>query len=245
MGKYLFNPFTRNFTIIPKPSASGLFVLSARNGNLEWLNQRDPMLKTVTLDFSSTANQFISTAGILPRVQIARGDLGYAVNITEPNLYSHEVLLGTAGNTSTYSVGLYLAPDQGAEIRMIPSVAVSASPISDSNGNNVAFLYLMTFNTDATVNILAYEVEPPPFEVGDVVTFTDLPTPSNLTTSNTYLVSATTSISQFNISDINGGSLSLANTSITPNVSKVINQSDGASYTIESLLDSVFTIALI
>jgi hypothetical protein len=161
MGKYLFNPFTKNFTIIPKPAASGFFMLSARDGKLEWAVQKDPRLKTVTIDFSSTAIQFVSTAGILPRVQIARADLGYAANITEPNLYSREVLLEDAPNTSTYSVGVFLAPDQGAALRMLPSVAVTVSPIADSEGNNVAFLYLMTFDTDATVNISAFEVEEP------------------------------------------------------------------------------------
>lgn len=162
MGKYLFNPFTKNFTIIPKPAASGFFMLSARDGKLEWMSQKDPRLKTVTVDFSSTAVQFVSSVGIIPRVQIARADLGYAVNITEPNLYSHEVLLEGSTTTSTYSVGVFLAPDQGAVLKMLPSVAVTVAPISDADGNNVAFLYLMTFDTNATVNISAYEVDPPP-----------------------------------------------------------------------------------
>lgn len=157
MGKYLFNPFTKNFTIIPKPAASGFFVLSARDGKMEWAVQKDPRLKTVTVDFSSTATQFVSTAGVLPRVEIARADLGYATSITTPNLYSHEVLLEGASNTSNYAVSLYLAPDQGAEIKMLPSVAVTASPVT-VGGSNVAFLYLMTFDADAIVNIKAYNV---------------------------------------------------------------------------------------
>lgn len=163
MGKYLFNPFTQNFTIIPKPAKAGFFTLSARDGKLEWLVQKDPNLKTVTIDFSSTAIQFVSSAGILPRVQIARADASYLKNITDPNLYSHEVLLESgATNTSTFSVGVFLAPDQGANLRMLPSVAINVFPIPDSAGDNVAFLYLMTFDTDSTVNISVYDVEPPP-----------------------------------------------------------------------------------
>ena len=162
MGKYLFNPFTQNFTIIPKPAANGFFTLSARNGKLEWAVQKDPRSKTVTIDFSSTAIQFVSTAGILPRVQVARADANYITSITEPNLYSHEVLLEGSSNTSTYSVGVFLAPDQGASVRMLPSVAINVFPVPDDEGNNVAFLYLMTFDTDSTVNISVYDVEPPP-----------------------------------------------------------------------------------
>lgn len=162
MGKYLFNPFTQNFTIIPKPAKPGFFTLSARDGKLEWLVQKDPNMKTVTIDFSSTAIQYVSSAGILPRVQIARADASYLKNITDPNLHSHEVLLEPGSNTSTFSVGVFLDPDQGAVIRMLPSVAINVFPVPDSAGNNVAFLYLMTFDTDSTVNISVYDVAPPP-----------------------------------------------------------------------------------
>jgi hypothetical protein len=78
--------------------------------------------------------------------------------------------------------------------------------------------------------------------VGDIVTFSNLPTPSNLSTSNNYLISATTSVSKFNISNINGSGLGLANTSITPNVTKVIKQSNGMEYTLESLSGGLFTV---
>lgn len=78
--------------------------------------------------------------------------------------------------------------------------------------------------------------------IGDIVTFTNLPTPSNLSTSNSYLISAKSSVSKFNISNINSSGLGLANTSITPNVSKVIKQSNGMAYTLESLSSGLFTV---
>ena len=163
MGKYLFNPFTQNFTIIPKPAKEGFFMLSARNGKLEWVPREDPMAKTATIDFESIAVPYVSSAGILPRVQIARADASYLKSFTEPGTYSHEVLIDTtATNTSTYSVGLFLAPDQGASITMLPSVSIEVYPVTDSDGDNVAFLYLMTFDGDAAVNITAYEMEPAP-----------------------------------------------------------------------------------
>ena len=159
MGKYLFNPFTKNFTIIPTPAKEGFFQLSARNGKLEWVKREDPMAKTATINFTSTAVQEVSSAGILPRVQIARADAAYLKSITTPGTYSHEVLIDTAAtNTSSYSVGLFLAPDQGAQITMLPSVSVATYPVAGSDGNNVAFLYLMIFTGDAAVNIDAYDV---------------------------------------------------------------------------------------
>jgi hypothetical protein len=181
MGKYLFNPFTKNFTIIPKPQregffalsardgklewvvqipkppTSGFFALSARDGKMEWAVQKDPMLKTVVIDFSSAAAPFPSTAGILPRVEIARADLSYATSFTNPNLYSYEVLLGKTPLDSTYTVSILLAPDQGAELKMLPSVGVTVSPIS-SGGQNVAFSYQMIFDANATVNIKVFDL---------------------------------------------------------------------------------------
>ena len=163
MGKYLFNPFTQNFTIIPTPAKEGFFQLSARNGKLEWVLREDPMAKTATIDFESTAVPYVSSEGILPRVQIARADASYFKSFTEVGTYSHQVLIDTtATNTSTYSVGLFLAPDQGANITMLPGVSIEVYPVTDSDGDNVAFLYLMTFDADAAVNITAYEVEPTP-----------------------------------------------------------------------------------
>ena len=60
MGKYLFNPFTKNFTIIPTPAKEGFFMLSARNGTLEWVPREDPMAKTATTAFATTAVTYIS-----------------------------------------------------------------------------------------------------------------------------------------------------------------------------------------
>lgn len=157
--RYLFNPFTQNFTVIPQPAKEGFFMLAARNGKLEWVPREDPMAKTVTIDFASTAIPYVSSAGILPRVQIARADAGYLKSFTEPGTYSHEVLIDTTATaTSTYSVGLFLAPDQGANITMLPSVSIATYPVADSNGDNVAFLYLMVFTGDAAVNIDAYDL---------------------------------------------------------------------------------------
>jgi len=53
---------------------------------------------------------------------------------------------------------VFLAPDQGANITMLPSVSIATYPVADSDKNNVAFLYLMTFTGDAAVNISAYDV---------------------------------------------------------------------------------------
>lgn len=78
--------------------------------------------------------------------------------------------------------------------------------------------------------------------VGNVVTFSNLPTPTNLSASANYLISATPSSTTFYISSSNGGHLSLLNTSITPGVSKV-NSSTGASYTLASLVDGLITIS--
>lgn len=159
MGKYLFNPFTQNFTIIPTPAKEGFFQLSARNGKLEWVKREDPMAKTVTIGFDSTAVPYVSSVGILPRVQITRLDKNYLKNITDPGTYKHEVLLDPAAtNTSSYVVGVILAPDQGATIAPLPSTSIEAVPLADTDGDNVAFLYRMVFTGDAAVNVTAYDL---------------------------------------------------------------------------------------
>jgi hypothetical protein len=158
MGRFLFNPFTQNFTVIPKPQAEGFFLLAARNGKLEWVEREDPMAKTVTIGFTTTATREVSSVGILPRVVIARADAAYVKTIEDPGTYTHEVLIDdTASSTASYAVGVYLAPDQAAAITTLPSTAITASPVADSNGDNVAFIYVMTFTGDASVNIDAYD----------------------------------------------------------------------------------------
>jgi hypothetical protein len=158
MGRFLFNPFTKNFTVIPKPQAEGFYQLAARNGKLEWVKREDPMAKTVTIGFTTTATREVSSVGILPRVVVARADAAYVKTIDEPGTYTHEVLIDdTASNTASYAVGVYLAPDQIAAITTLPSTAITATPVADNNGDNVAFIYVMTFTGDASVNIDAYD----------------------------------------------------------------------------------------
>ena len=37
MGKFIFNPFTQNFTVIPKPPTTGAYQLVSQNGELGWV----------------------------------------------------------------------------------------------------------------------------------------------------------------------------------------------------------------
>jgi hypothetical protein len=158
MGKYIFNPFTQNFTAIPKPQPDGFFLLAARNGKLEWVEREDPMARTVTIGFTSTATREVSSVGILPRVVIARADAAYVKTIEAPGTYTHEVLIDDAASkTASYAVGVYLAPDQSAAITSLPSTEIAATPVADSDGNNIAFIYVATFTGDASVNINAYD----------------------------------------------------------------------------------------
>ncbi len=78
--------------------------------------------------------------------------------------------------------------------------------------------------------------------VGNVVTFSNLPTPSNLSSSASYLITITPSSLSFYISNINGSGIGLTNTSITPGVTKV-NSSNGASYTLASLVSGLMTVS--
>ena len=159
MGRFLFNPFTQNFTIIPTPAKEGFFMLSARNGKLEWVPREDPMAKTATINFTSTAIPYVSSVGILPRLQITRNDGAYLVSFNKAGTYAHEVLIDPATDTTAnYSVGVFFAPDQGVQITETPNVSIVSYPVADSDGNNVALLHVMSFNTDATVNISAYDL---------------------------------------------------------------------------------------
>ena len=61
MGKYIFNPFTKNFTVIPKPPATGSHQLSSISGSdVKWVEQvkhaRDP--EKITLIPESPKNGF-------------------------------------------------------------------------------------------------------------------------------------------------------------------------------------------
>jgi hypothetical protein len=154
MGKYLFNPFTQNFTVIPKPQPLGLFTLVSRDGKLEWVQQP----KVLTVAFTSTATREVSSVGILPRIVIARADSNYLQTIEDPGTYAHEILLDPAAtNTSSYTVSVYLAPDQTAAIDWLPATPIEVDPVKNSSGANVAFVYQLKFTTDAAVSINAYD----------------------------------------------------------------------------------------
>jgi hypothetical protein len=159
MGRFIFNPFTQNFTVIPKPPKEGFYQFAARNGKLEWVAREDPMAKTATIEFLSTAAQVVSSVGILPRVQIARNDAGYLRSFNEPGTYSHEVLIDpSAQTTANYSLGVFLAPNQGANITSLPSASIVTYPVTDSTGNSVASLRVMVFTGDAAVSVRAFDL---------------------------------------------------------------------------------------
>jgi hypothetical protein len=159
MAKYIFNPFTENFTVIPTPAKEGFYQLAARNGKLEWVEREDPQAKTLNLDFKSDAVAFVSSVGILPRVGFYRGDRAYTGKHTEEGVYNHEFLLNPdVSAESFYIVGALVAPDQGAAINTLPVSAITISPVADSNGDNVAFLWSMKFTTDAAVSVRAFDL---------------------------------------------------------------------------------------
>jgi hypothetical protein len=159
MGRFIFNPFTQNFTVIPKPPKEGFYQFAARNGKLEWVEREDPQAKTLNLNFASDAVPFVSSVGILPRVVFYRGDGDYAGSQSEEGGYNHEFLLNSeVSNEAFFTVGLFVAPDQGAAINTLPAVAISVSPVADSSGSNVAFLWTMKFTTDAAVSVQAFDL---------------------------------------------------------------------------------------
>lgn len=159
MGRFIFNPFTQNFTVIPKPPKEGFYQFAARNGKLEWVKREDPMAKTLNLNFTSEAVPFVSSVGILPRVVFYRGDGDYAGSVSDAGVYNREFLIDpTVSNESFYVVGLFVAPDQGAAVNTLPAVAISVTPVADSSGSNVAFLWTMEFTTDAAVSVQAFDL---------------------------------------------------------------------------------------
>jgi hypothetical protein len=166
MGRFIFNPFTQNFTVIPNPPKEGFYQFAARNGKLEWVEREDPQAKTLNLSFTSDAVPFVSSVGILPRVVFYRGDGDYAGSQSQGGVYNHEFLLNSAvSNEAFFVVGVYLAPDQGSVGVLngngdisLPVVAIDVSPVADSSGANVAFLYAMKFTTDAAVSMRFFDL---------------------------------------------------------------------------------------
>lgn len=79
--------------------------------------------------------------------------------------------------------------------------------------------------------------------VNNTVTFTNLPSPSFLSSSTTYKISNNPTLSTFNITLTNGGAVALgsSNSSITPGVTKATT-STGASYVIADLISGQFSV---
>lgn len=79
------------------------------------------------------------------------------------------------------------------------------------------------------------------FSIGEKIQFTNLPAGSNLSPSATYILYTNPSNSTFTITDINGASLAIANTSITANTTKVESLTGPFYATITALASGVFT----
>ncbi len=76
------------------------------------------------------------------------------------------------------------------------------------------------------------------FSIGTTVTFSSLPAGSSLS-GQTYLISATPTNNKFNITTLAGGAVSVSNSAITANTTKV--SSGGLQATISALSSGLFT----
>lgn len=167
------------------------------------------------------------------------GNIGEALTLPfqlAPDKSISSITRGGSGNltaTATLPAHGYATDDY---------VNIRGADQSQYNGNfiiTVTGANTFTYTLPADPGISAGSVG---LVAGNVVTFSNLPTPSNLSASASYLISTTPSSTTFYISDINGISISVANSSITPGVTKV-NFSTGFSYTLASLASGLMTIS--
>jgi hypothetical protein len=77
--------------------------------------------------------------------------------------------------------------------------------------------------------------------VGEKIRFTNLPAGSNVNTTDTYIVLSNPTANTFTISTLTGGSIGIANTSITANTSQVVVLSTNISFTLSALASGTFT----
>jgi hypothetical protein len=167
------------------------------------------------------------------------GNIGEALTVPfqlAPDKSISSITRGGFGNltaTATLTAHGYATDDY---------VNIRGADQSQYNGNftiTVTGANTFTYTLPADPGISAGSVG---LVVGNVVTFSDLPIPSNLSASTSYLISSTPSSTTFYISNINGSGLGILDTSITPGVTKV-NFSTGFSYTLASLVSGLMTIS--
>lgn len=108
--------------------------------------------------------------------------------------------------------------------------SLTALPVFTTLNNELCAL---SFNSNTSLGLA----------VGNTITFQNLPSPSFLSSSTTYRISNNPTLSTFNITNLNGTAVALGPTgsSITPGVTRATT-STGASYVIESLSLSQFTV---
>jgi hypothetical protein len=159
MAKYIFNPFTKNFSIIPTPPKTGFYYLTVRDGGkMAWVAKVDPLLKTLKVDFSSDIAATVTQLGILPRFGVAKKDGTSTYTITDVGSYSYNILLdpSTAGasvDTSFYTVGFAVPVGVTPVITSDPPATMTIETLAHESAPTVAIstIYLINYTDSASI----------------------------------------------------------------------------------------------
>jgi len=159
MAKYLFNPFTQNFTIIPTPPKAGFYGLTVRDGGkMEWVSQPDPLLKTLDVDFSSDRAAVVTRLGILPRFGVSKTDGTSTYSITDVGVYSYNIMLdsstvGTSLDTSFYTVGFAVPVGVTPTITRTPQGQMTSQTLAHESDPTtpIAIIYLIKYTSSASI----------------------------------------------------------------------------------------------
>jgi hypothetical protein len=160
MAKYLFNPFTQNFTIIPTPPKTGFYGLTVRDGGkMEWVAQSDPLLKTLEIDFTSNRAASVTRLGILPRFGVSKTDGTSTFSVTDVGVYNYNILLdsstsGTSLDTSFYTVGFAVPVGVTPIITRTPQGQMTSQNLAHESAPTtpIATIYLIKYTSSASIN---------------------------------------------------------------------------------------------